>query len=97
MGAGEMGEADRLREGLSRCLDPFIERLDAQEREALEMTDLGELSQREAADALGIPYSTMKSRVQRARSQLKGALQDCCRFEVDARGAPIDAIPRRGC
>lgn len=92
-GSAEQGEADRMREGIARCLAPFLARLDAQDQEALRLTDLGTLTQREAADQLGVPYSTLKSRVQRARGRLKDSLQDCCRFEVDARGAPIDAIP----
>ena len=89
-GKGE-GDAERLRQDLAACMRPLIATLCEEDREALELTDLGGLTQKEAAVQLGIGYSAMKSRVQRARVRLRGTLLDCCRFEVDARGAPVSA------
>lgn len=75
-----------------------IASLPAPAREALELTELRGLSQREAAEALGLPYSTLKSRVQRGRDQLHAELLGCCAVELDARGKVTDFVPRpNGC
>lgn len=80
---------------LARCLRPLIEGLGEDYREALLLTDLGELSQAEAARRLGISAPGMRSRVQRGRSQLHDALARCCSFELDA-VAQIDHVERVG-
>src|SRR5215212_5393102 len=46
--------ADEGRAELARCLDPLVQRLPQPYRDALLMTDLGELSQVDAARALGL-------------------------------------------
>ncbi len=66
-----------------RCLAPKY-------RQALELTDMQGLSQAELAERLGISLSGAKSRVQRAREQLKEAFLDCCHFEFDRYGRVID-------
>ena len=80
---------------LARCLRPLIERLDDDYREALLLTDLGDLSQAEAARRLGLSAPGMRSRVQRGRSQLHEALAKCCSVEFDA-AAQIDRVERVG-
>lgn len=44
-------------------------------REVLLMVDVGDLSYRDAADALGVPIGTVMSRLHRARKQLAAAIQ----------------------
>jgi RNA polymerase sigma-70 factor, ECF subfamily len=80
---------------LARCLRPLVERLDADYREAMLLTDLGALSQAEAARRLGLSAPGMRSRVQRGRSQLHEALAKCCSVELDA-AAQIDRVERVG-
>ncbi|MBK8239755.1 MAG: TauD/TfdA family dioxygenase [Deltaproteobacteria bacterium] len=63
-------------------------------REALTLTELEGLTQREAAEMLGISLSGMKSRVQRGRAQLRRALEVCCDIDVDVRGRVIGYTPR---
>lgn len=63
-------------------------------REALELTELGDLNQREAAERLGISHSGLKSRVQRGRAQLRERLAACCRVTLDARGGVLEVQPR---
>lgn len=87
-------DADQFRRDLAPCLRPLLASLSEEDREVLELTDLGNLSQKEAAAQLGIGYSAMKSRVQRARTRLRASLLDCCHFELDARGAPLSAERR---
>jgi RNA polymerase sigma-70 factor (ECF subfamily) len=63
----------------------------------LSLTDLGGLSQVEAARRVGISVSGMKSRVQRGRSQLRSAVDDCCAVHTDGAGRISDYDPAPGC
>lgn len=65
-------------------------------REALELTDLGGLTQHEAAQRLGLSPSGMRSRVQRGRKLLRTRLEQCCRVELDRRKGVVDCEPRAG-
>ena len=79
---------------LASCLTPLLARLPDSYRAALELTDLGHLTQDQAASQLGLSTSGMKSRVQRGRRLLRNEVAKCCRIELDARGALSDATPR---
>ncbi len=78
-------------------LRPMLESLPVHDREALELTEFGGLTQRALADHLGMGVSGAKSRVQRARARLRRAVEECCRVEVDRRGNVIDYAPRACC
>jgi RNA polymerase sigma-70 factor (ECF subfamily) len=80
---------------LARCLGPLVDRLDPNYREALLRTDLGDLSQAEAARRLELSAPGMRSRVQRGRAQLHEALAQCCSVELDA-ASQIDRVKRVG-
>lgn len=88
-------QAGAGRAQLARCLRPLIDSLDDPYREALLLTDLGELSQADAARELGLSQPGMRSRVQRGRSQLHAALAECCTVELDA-AHQIGEVERRG-
>lgn len=62
------------------------ERLPEPYREAVHQVDVLQRPQAEVAEALGIPYSTLKSRVQRGRAKLRTAFFRCCDAELDAQG-----------
>ena len=86
-----------LRRGeLTGCLEPLLARLSPAHREALQLTDLDGLTQVEAGARLGLSTSGMKSRVQRARAQLRDLFTDCCDIERDRRGSVVDYQPRGG-
>jgi RNA polymerase sigma-70 factor, ECF subfamily len=84
---------------LMPCLAPMISRLEEPYRSAIELTALQGLTQTDAAKRAGLSISGMKSRVQRARAQLKAMLLRCCEVEVDTRGAITDyqVRPSSGC
>jgi len=83
---------------LSNCMRPMLQALPTPYGEALLLIEVDGLSQREAAQRLGLSFSGMKSRVQRARSKLKEALLRCCAVEVDRRGRVLDYTSRKeGC
>jgi RNA polymerase sigma-70 factor, ECF subfamily len=75
---------------LSPCVRRFVGELPPDYREAWKG-----LTQQEMAKQLGLSISGAKSRVQRARVQLKEMLLDCCRFELDRRGNVVEMQPRQ--
>jgi RNA polymerase sigma-70 factor (ECF subfamily) len=88
------GEEPRADAALAGCLAPLLARVPEDYRTALELTDLGDLTQEQAAARLGLSTSGMKSRVQRGRRMLRTEVVRCCRVELDARGALAEASPR---
>lgn len=75
---------------LSRCLQPMLDQLPSSARDALVRVDVEGQTQLRAARELGLSLSGMKSRVQRARRELKELLEQCCAIEVDRRGKVAD-------
>lgn len=71
---------------LVRCINPMIESLPEKYREAIKLSEIEGLSQKELAKHLNISYSGAKSRVQRGREQLKGLLLQCCTIKSDKYG-----------
>jgi RNA polymerase sigma-70 factor (ECF subfamily) len=83
------------RQQLARCLEPLAQRLPPPYREALMLTDLGDLSQVQAARLTGLSVPGMKARVQRARAQLRELLTACCEVALDKR-RQIAEVQRTG-
>ena len=71
---------------MADCVQPFLELLPEQQREALQLADLQNISQKELAQQWNIGYSGAKSRVQRARAELHGLFTQCCQIEADKYG-----------
>lgn len=63
-------------------------------REALTLTALEGMTQKQAAEMLGVSLSGMKSRVQRGRVLLRRSLEDCCTIALDVRGRIVGCEPR---
>ena len=79
---------------LSHCMRPFVGLLPEPYAEAVALTDLGGMSQTQAAERLGLSVSGMKSRVQRGRAKLKDLVLDCCDVELDSRQRVVGYQPR---
>ena len=94
IGAPDTEVSGAAGEALASYLPPFIHALPSPYREALILTELEGLTQRQAAEALGLSWSGMKSRVQRGRALLRASLLDCCTIALDVRGAVTDFWPR---
>lgn len=75
---------------LGLWLAATIQTLPAAYREALTLVELEGLTQRQAAERLGLSHSGLKSRVQRGRAMLRRALVRCCDVELDRGGRVID-------
>jgi RNA polymerase sigma-70 factor (ECF subfamily) len=80
---------------LRPCVRRFVGELTRPYRDALLLTEWQGLTQKQLGTHLGLSSSAAKSRVQRARAQLKKLLLDCCRLELDRRGNIIEMTPRR--
>ncbi len=72
------------------CLKPFLLHLDQADQELIQRVDLNGESQKAIAEELGIPYSTLKTKVQNARKKLKQHFLDCCAIEMDASGRLVE-------
>jgi RNA polymerase sigma-70 factor (ECF subfamily) len=92
--APESDDDDAVAWELANYVGPFVAMLRSPYREALTLTELEGLTQKQAAEMLGISLSGMKSRVQRGRQQLRKLFDDCCRIALDARGRIIACEPR---
>jgi RNA polymerase sigma-70 factor (ECF subfamily) len=79
---------------LSSCVRPMVEQLPPLYREALTLVEFDGRSQVEAASALGVSVSGMKSRVQRGRAELRQLLLQCCEISRSATGGVLDFAPR---
>jgi RNA polymerase sigma-70 factor (ECF subfamily) len=73
------------RRELATCLLPMMRQLSPTYQDALRMADLEGVTQAEAARRAGVSVSGMKSRVQRARQQLRTIVEECCRVDLDRR------------
>jgi RNA polymerase sigma-70 factor, ECF subfamily len=80
---------------LSGCLGPMIARLSEDSRQAITLVEIEGLTQKQAAERLGLSIPGMKSRVQRGRQQLRKLLEDCCLIELDRRRGVTDFELRR--
>ncbi len=84
------GEAADLQLQLGKCVALFVARLPSPYREAVTLTELQGLKQKEAAEMLGLSLSGMKSRVQRGRDRIRAMFEACCEISLDCRGRVID-------
>lgn len=86
--------AEQLQADLGQCVALFVSRLPSPYREAITLTELEGLTQKEAASMLGISLSGLKSRVQRGRDKIRHMFEECCRISLDCRGRVIECEPR---
>jgi RNA polymerase sigma-70 factor (ECF subfamily) len=92
-GAGPDEAAD-LQLDLGECVAIFVARLPSPYREAVTLTELRGLTQKDAAEMLGVSLSGMKSRVQRGREKIRDMFEECCEISVDCRGRVVECESR---
>ena len=81
----EVGVND-ITEEFAQCILPMISSLSEPYQQALMLTEIEGMSQKELAQHLQISYSGAKSRVQRGREKLKDVLEQCCDINADCYG-----------
>jgi len=72
------------------CLLSMTNALPDKYKQALLLTQLGSMTQKEMAERKNLSSSGAKSRVQRARKKLKAMLTDCCTYQFDRLGNIVD-------
>lgn len=77
-------------EEVGNWISPFISSLPEKYKEALILSELNGMSQKEMAAHLGISYVAARARVQRGRKMLKKKLTQCCIFHTDKYGNILD-------
>jgi RNA polymerase sigma-70 factor (ECF subfamily) len=80
----------RASDEFARCLEPMLGEVPEPYRQAVTLTELKGVTQKDAAEKLGLSISGMKSRVQRGRGKLKDVILECCEVELDRRGGLVD-------
>ena len=81
---------------MGACLKPMLDALPEKMRAPLVMADYEGMRQREVASRLGISLAAVKSRVLRARLQMRRMIEDCCQLELDAQGSITDFVVKPG-
>jgi RNA polymerase sigma-70 factor (ECF subfamily) len=85
---------ENLEAELAECVALFVARLPSPYREAITLTELEGLTQKDAAEMLGVSISGMKSRVQRGRERIRQMFEQCCEISLDCRGRVTECIPK---
>ena len=86
---GDDHEPD-IKAELSQCIAPLLSGIPDDAADLLKAIDLNDMSQKDYAQSIGVSYSTLKSRVQKARSLLKSQFEHCCDFHLDSHGNLIE-------
>ena len=87
-GSAELDDDPAARIAFS--LKETVDELPEPYREALLLTEYEGLTQAEMAERAGISLPAAKSRIMRARKELKALLLECCHFELDRLGGIIN-------
>ena len=90
LSAPEKNLTDEARKEIGGCLLPMIKRLPEKYSEALMLSEIEGLTQKEVAARQELTLSGAKSRVQRGRALMREMLTECCHFHFDHRGRMYD-------
>lgn len=80
---------------LATWIPEAIKLLPEKYRQAIYLTEIEGLTQKEMAERLGLSLSGAKSRVQRGREKLKDIVLQCCQVVTDKYGNVLDYQSRR--
>jgi RNA polymerase sigma-70 factor (ECF subfamily) len=86
----ELDTNERTRKGMSNWILPMIQSLPKNYQQALMLSEIEGLPQKEVAKKLGLSLPGAKARIQRGRALLKKALVECCSYKFDRIGNVID-------
>lgn len=92
--APKVHEIEELRQQLFDYVRRVVVNLPEHHRDVLTLTLDDGLSHQQLAERLGISLTAAKSRVQRARNEVRKVMEGCCHWKFDRRGNIVDCIPR---
>jgi RNA polymerase sigma-70 factor, ECF subfamily len=90
-------DQDLMKQEIEALVLPLIQLLPQEYAEALILSEIEGVSQKEIAERLNISYSGAKSRVQRGRDKLKQKFMECCVIELDRDGQLLSATVKENC
>ena len=90
-------ESESIWTNLSFFLEPLIDCLPDSYALPLKLSDIEGRKQQEIADQLGLSLTAIKSRIQRARKQLKEQIKSCYHIELNKNGTPISFELKDNC
>ncbi len=73
-------DQEMISKEMSRCVQSFIEKLPADYKMVILLSELEDFSNKEIAEILDVSLETVKIRLHRARARLKKLLQENCTF-----------------
>jgi RNA polymerase sigma-70 factor (ECF subfamily) len=77
------------------CLLSHILNLDKMYRSPLFLADVKGIKHQDISTQLGIPLSTVKSRIQRARKKIAKGYMDCCGYTLNEKGVLVGEMQNR--
>jgi len=83
---------EKVIDELAICIKSMVNHLPEKYKQAIMLTELGNLTQKDLAVELNMSISGAKSRVQRARKMLKEMLLECCECKFDTYGNIIEYL-----
>jgi RNA polymerase sigma-70 factor (ECF subfamily) len=72
------------------CIEPFLNSLSEDSADLIRIIDLQNIPQKTYAEQSDISYSTVKSRVKKARIEMKKLFDTCCDFSLDKQGNLVE-------
>lgn len=83
--------------GLDQCIYKMIELLPEEYKAIIIDSELSGIKQKDLAQKYNMPYSSLRSRVQRGRERLKDLFHECCHIKTDALGNILSSHPKKDC
>ena len=74
---------------MSACVQQYVAHLSDAYRAVLLLHDVDGLNNGEISELLGLPLTTVKMRLHRARRKLQAMLHKACAFDKDERGVLV--------
>lgn len=90
-------ESENIWSEVSTFLEPLLGCLPESHSIPLKLSDIDGIKQQEIANQLGLGLSATKSRIQRARKELKEQIKTCYHIELDKNGTPISFELKDNC
>ena len=84
-------------QGLDQCVSQMIKLLPEEYRAVIIDSELNGIKQKDLAQKYNMPYSSLRSRVQRGRERLKDLFYECCHIKTDALGNILSYRPKTDC
>ena len=84
-------------QGLDKCMNHIIQLMPDTYKSIIIDSELIGVRQKELAIKYNIPYSSLRSRVQRGREKLKELFRECCSIEADRYGNILNSTPKKSC